>query len=249
VCFRHPSQHTQRRKGRQGNLWGAAGRCEAGSGGGTMGKNTAHRAMQAQRYTSAGDDAAGDGKEARAAAPASHQEADVTYHTAEWHAARIAALQVGGRAPAAAAHARPGACAPTHSPHAGFRPSPPPPKTTRMSWDDFRKQQREAQAREDALVGSDKALREWGRPARGGGARGARAGARGPAGCRRQLAAAQLWQCPNGTSPPPQRRSPNQASIRPAPFRLPFRRSPCAIGCGARSTAGSARGGGWRGLL
>ncbi|GBF87774.1 hypothetical protein Rsub_00485 [Raphidocelis subcapitata] len=90
-----------------------------------MGKNTAHRAMQAQRYTTPGDDAATGGTERAPPPPTTHQEADVTYHTAEWHAARIAALQ-----------------------------------TTRMTWDEFRKQQREVQAKEDALVGSDKAVRE-----------------------------------------------------------------------------------------
>jgi len=58
--------------------------------------------------------------------PASHQEADVTYHTAEWHAARIASLS-----------------------------------QTRMTWDEWRKAQKEQQAKEDALVGSDKAMRAF----------------------------------------------------------------------------------------
>jgi hypothetical protein len=32
-----------------------------------------------------------------------------------------------------------------------------------MSWEEFKKQQREVQAQEDALVGSEKAMRESGR--------------------------------------------------------------------------------------
>ncbi|KAI8465450.1 MAG: hypothetical protein J3K34DRAFT_86823 [Monoraphidium minutum] len=88
-----------------------------------MGKNAGHKAMQSQRYSSgagAGDDAAG-----APPAASTHQEADVTYHTPAWHAARIASLV-----------------------------------TNRMSWDEFRKQQRELQDKEDAVVGSEKALRE-----------------------------------------------------------------------------------------
>jgi hypothetical protein len=60
-----------------------------------MGKNAGHKAMQAQRYASSG---AGGGEDAAPGAPPTtasvHQEADVTYHTPEWHAARIAALTV-----------------------------------------------------------------------------------------------------------------------------------------------------------
>jgi hypothetical protein len=41
-------------------------------------------------------------------------------------------------------------------------PLPPlPPQSTRKTWEDFRKQQKEQQEKEDALVGSEKAMREW----------------------------------------------------------------------------------------
>lgn len=59
-----------------------------------MGKNSSHKAMQAQRYSAGGEGGGAGGGEAAPSLPLSHQEADVTYHTAEWHAARIAALQV-----------------------------------------------------------------------------------------------------------------------------------------------------------
>jgi hypothetical protein len=82
--------------------------------GAAMGKNSGHKAMQAQRYSSGGaggDTAAEAGapppstthqaRRARArpvpwfsGAPPPPQDADVTYHTPEWHAARIAALTV-----------------------------------------------------------------------------------------------------------------------------------------------------------
>lgn len=53
-------------------------------------------------------------------------------------------------------------------------PNPTPPtmnQAPRLSWDDFRKQQREQQEKEEALVGSEKALREC---------RGVGVGCRGP---------------------------------------------------------------------
>ncbi|GLI66304.1 hypothetical protein VaNZ11_010067 [Volvox africanus] len=53
-----------------------------------MGKNQAHKAMQRSRYNGGGGGEEG-------VAPAFNDGLkDVTFHTAEWHAARIAALQV-----------------------------------------------------------------------------------------------------------------------------------------------------------
>ncbi|GIL90786.1 hypothetical protein Vretimale_16832 [Volvox reticuliferus] len=53
-----------------------------------MGKNQAHKAMQRSRY-------AGGGGSEEGGTPAFNDGLkDVTFHTAEWHAARIASLQV-----------------------------------------------------------------------------------------------------------------------------------------------------------
>ncbi|GIL68530.1 hypothetical protein Vafri_21804 [Volvox africanus] len=53
-----------------------------------MGKNQAHKAMQRSRYN-------GGGASEEGGAPAFNDGLkDVTFHTAEWHAARIAALTV-----------------------------------------------------------------------------------------------------------------------------------------------------------
>ncbi|GFR45892.1 hypothetical protein Agub_g7348 [Astrephomene gubernaculifera] len=55
-----------------------------------MGKNQSHKAMQRTRYNGGG----GGTEEAGGGAAYSDGMKDVTFHTAEWHAARIAALQV-----------------------------------------------------------------------------------------------------------------------------------------------------------
>ncbi|GLC49850.1 hypothetical protein PLESTB_000315600 [Pleodorina starrii] len=54
-----------------------------------MGKNQGHKAMQRSRYTGGGG-----GDEGGGGAAFSDGLKDVSFHTAEWHAARIAALQV-----------------------------------------------------------------------------------------------------------------------------------------------------------
>lgn len=86
-----------------------------------MGKNAAHKSMQRARHTATGEDGA------PLDAGVSDGTVDATFHSPEWHAARIAALT-----------------------------------TERMSWEDWKKKQKDDAAAEAAAGASEeRAMREY----------------------------------------------------------------------------------------
>jgi hypothetical protein len=134
-----------------------------------MGKNAGFKAQQAARHSG------GDG--APASTEAGDGMVDASFHTAEWHAARLASLTVGGSAAAPstaaafpagraprtgqllwAARAAGGLLLPPSS-----SPSPPSPpgccrQVERPSYEEWKRKQKEEQDKQDRLAGDEEQL-------------------------------------------------------------------------------------------